>query len=42
MMLLQAEKEMIQELDRIRFQLNNATKTSKLITRYLNIVDYDL
>ena len=42
MMLLQAEKEMIQELDRIKHQLNNATKTSELITQYLNIVDYDL
>ena len=42
MMLFQAEKEMLQELDGFRFQLNNATKTSELITKYLNIVDYDL
>ena len=42
MMLFQAEKEMLQELDRIRFQLNNTTKTSQLITQYLNIIDYNL
>ena len=42
MMLFRAEKEMIQELDRVRFQLNNATKTSEVITQYLNIIDYNL
>ena len=41
-MLFQAEKSLIQDLKQIKSQLNNQTKTNKIILQYLNEIDYNM
>ena len=41
-MLFQAEKSLIQNLKQIKSQLNNQTKTNKIILQYLNEIDYNM